>query len=91
MLFHMLVRFPLPAIGPYGKAWYPNFHHAIPYPNPTTVKTDAAELAYNYWTDFWAMPHAKPFWGAVAVSLVLGLILAVVSWKQSRSRSRGTP
>ena len=40
--------------------------------HPATVKTEAAELAYSYWTDFWAMSHAKPFWAGVTVSLVLG-------------------
>jgi len=92
MLF-LVWLLPSPVMGPYTGSWYINLnsHRANPYPNPVTVKTEAADLAYNYWTDFWAMPHARPFWGAVAVSLVLGLILAVVSWKQSRSRSRGTP
>ena len=90
MLF-LVRRLPSPVIGPYTSTWYHNFHQANPYPNPATVKTEAADLAYNYWTDFWAMPHAKFFWAAVAVSLVLGLFLAVVSWKQSLLCSRGPP
>ena len=38
-----------------------------------------------------ASSFAVPLLAAVALSLVLGLILAAASWKQSRSRSPGTP